>query len=59
MVGLQILDLAIGVRVPVSQPNRLQISDFRFESHLQPASPDGTLKLGLKTSTCMSQSIFI
>jgi len=37
----------------------LQISDFRFESHLQPASPDGTLKLGLKTSTCMSQSIFI
>ena len=29
MVGLQTLDLAVGVRVPASQP--LVISDFRFQ----------------------------
>ena len=34
MVGLQTLDLAIGVRVPASQPNRFKHTYGRLKSEL-------------------------
>lgn len=31
MVGLQTLDLAIGVRVPASQPKKLRLTDLQAD----------------------------
>ena len=51
MVGLQTLDLAIGVRVPASQPNR-----FR---HLPPSAHRRFTQIGMfSSSTSMDHRVF-